>query len=88
MYQYTISLSITSLSLSQCHLISHLFENFGFMPEFTRPSIAEFSVLRGVTSCLWSNTIKYGRTSIAVFPLLKVPHVSASAAEDTKLRIF
>ena len=31
--------------------------------------------------------VKAGRTLIAVFPLLKVPHVSTSSAEDTTLRI-
>ena len=30
---------------------------------------------------------KYGCILIAVFPLLKVTHVSASAAEDTTFRI-
>ena len=75
------------MSLNQCHFISHVFERFGFIPEFTIPSVVELSVLMGVTSCLWSNAIKAGRMPIAVFPLLKVPHVSASAAEDTTLRI-
>ena len=32
---------------------------------------------------LWFNDIKVGRISIAVLPLLLVPPVSASGAEDT-----
>ena len=54
------------------------FEHFGFKPKFTNPSIVEFSVLRGVAGCLWSNAIKYGRMLIAVFLLLNIPHASAS----------
>ena len=45
------------------------------------------SVFRGVAGCLWSNVINSGHILIYVFPLLKVPHVSASSAEDTTLRI-
>ena len=58
------------------------------MPEFTNPSVVEFSVLRGVDGYLWSITIMAGCMPIAVFPLLKVPHVSASAAEYTTLQII
>ena len=57
------------------------------MPEFTNPSVVKLSILRDVTGCLWSNTVEAGRMLIAVLPLLKVPHVSASAAEDKTLRI-
>ena len=57
------------------------------MPKFTNPSIVELSVLRGVIACLWSNSIKTGHMPIAVFPLLKVLHVSASDAKDTALWI-
>ena len=57
------------------------------MPEFTNPSVVELSILRGVAGCLWSNAIKAGRITIDVFLLLKVPHISASSAEDTTLRI-
>ena len=56
------------------------------MPKFTNHFVVEFSVLRGVG--LWYNEINDGRMSIAVSLLLKVPHVSASAAEDTILPIF
>ena len=58
------------------------------MPNFTNPSVVELSVLRGVAGCLWTKTIKAGRMPITVSLLLKVPHVSASADEDTTLRIF
>ena len=50
------------------------------MHELKNPSVVEFSLLRGVASCLWS-------TPISVFPLLKVPQGSDSAAEDTKFLI-
>ena len=75
------------MPLNHLHFISHVFERFGFIPEFTKPSVVEFSVLRGVAGCLWSNVIKAGRIPVAFFPLLKVPHVSYYAAEDTKFRI-
>ena len=58
------------------------------MPEFTKPSVVGFSILRGVTDCLWSNVIKDSRMLKAVFPLLKAPHVLSSADEDTTLHIF
>ena len=57
------------------------------MPYFTNPSIVKFSVLRGVAGCLWSNVIQSGRMPIDVFPVLKVIHISAYAAEYTTLRI-
>ena len=57
------------------------------MPEFVNPYVLELSVLRGVADCLWSNAIKYGRIPIAVLPLLKVPYVSVSSAEDMTLQI-
>ena len=57
------------------------------MTEFTNPSIIEFCVLRDVTGFLWSNSIKAGCMPIDVFLLLKVPHVSASAAEYNTLWI-
>ena len=87
MYQYTLCCSIISLSLNQCHFISHVFELFGVMTEFTNPFVVELSFLKGVAGCLWSNAIKSGRMPIALFPLLKLPRVSASAAEDNKLWI-
>ena len=52
------------------------------MPEFTNHSIVELSVFRGVSACVCYNAIKYGCMPISVFLLLKVPHVSASTAED------
>ena len=58
------------------------------MPEFTNPYIVELSVLRGSAGCLWFNVIKSGCMPIDVFPLLNVPHASASSAEDTEFRIF
>ena len=76
------------MSIDQCHFIYHVFECFGFIPEFTNPSVVELSVLRSVAGCLWSNAIKAGRMTIAVFLLLKVPHISDSAAEGTTFRIF
>ena len=85
--QYTLSCSWTSLSLNQCHFIYHVFEYLGFIPNFTKLSVVELSVLRGVAGCLLSNVIKSGCMLIDVYPLLKVPHVSASAAEDTTFRI-
>ena len=63
------------------------FQRFGFIPEFTKPSVVELSVLRGVAGCLWSNAIKAGRMPIYVLPLLKVTHDSASVSEGTTLRI-
>ena len=75
------------MSLNLCHFISHIFESFGFMAYFTNPSVVELSVLRGVSGYLCSNVIKAGRMPIYVFSLLKVTHISASAAEDTRLRI-
>ena len=45
------------------------------------------SILRRVAGCLWSYGIKVGCMPMAVFKLLKVPHVSDSAAEDTTLQI-
>ena len=58
------------------------------MPEFTNPSVIYFLVFRGVVSCLRSNAIKSTRMPIADFPLLKVPHFLASAAEYRTLRIL
>ena len=57
------------------------------MPEFTKPSVVELYILRGVSGCLWSNAIKAGCMPISVFPLLKVSHVSAYDTEYTTLRI-
>ena len=51
------------------------------MPELENPSEVD------VAGCLCSNAIRAGQTIIYVFILLKVPHVSASAAEDKTLRI-
>ena len=45
----------------------------------------ELSILRGVAGCFWSSTINSGCMAVAVIPLLKVPHVSAFASEDTRL---
>ena len=57
------------------------------MPEFTKPSVVELSVLRDVTGCLWSNEIKGVRIMIAIFLMLKVPHVSSYSTEDMILRM-
>ena len=76
------------MSLNQFHFISHAFELFGFIPDFTNHSVVELFVFRGVDGCLWSNLIKYGRMPIAFSQLLKVPHVSVSAAEGTTFRNF
>ena len=57
------------------------------MPEFTKPSVVELSVLRGVAGCLFPNAIKAGCMLISVFLLLKVSHVSASSDVGTALRI-
>ena len=57
------------------------------MPNFTNIFVVELSVLRGVPNCLWSNVIKAAYMKIYIFLLLKVNHVSDSAAEDTTLRI-
>ena len=86
LYQYTLSCSSTYLYLNQCLFIYHVFERFGFIPEFKKPSVIDFSVLRGVGGCLISNTIKADCMPVTIFPLLKVPHVSDSAAEDTTFR--
>ena len=86
--QYNISCSSTYFFLNQCHFISHVFECFGFMTKFTKPSVVELSVLRGVTGCLWFNTIQSGCILIEVFLLLKLPHVSVYATKDITLRIF
>ena len=59
----------------------------GFIPEMKNPSIVELSVLSAVAGCLRSNAIIYGRTKIAVFLLLNVPHVLDYAAADTTLEI-
>ena len=85
---YNLSCSIIYLSLNQCHLISHVFERLGFIPELTDPYVVEFSVLSGVTGCLLSKVIRAVRIPIVIFPLLNVPHVSASAADNTILRFF
>ena len=77
--------STTSLSLNKCHLISHVFERLGFMPEFTNPSVVKLSALKGVAVCLWYNAIKAGHMSIDVFLVFNVPHVSDSDDEDTTL---
>ena len=58
------------------------------MPKFTNISVLELSVFRGVSGCLWYNVIKVGHMQIAFFSLLKIPHVSAYAAEDATLRVF
>ena len=85
--QYTLSCSWTSLSLNQCYFISHVFEHLGFIPNFTKLSVVELSVLRGVAGFLWYNAIKSGCMPIDVFLSLHVPHVPASSHEDTILRI-
>ena len=64
------------------------FWTFWFHDQVENPSVVEFSGLRGVAGCLWSNVINASCIPIAVLPLLKVPHVSTSSAEDTTLRIF
>ena len=65
--------------------ISHVFEIFVFIPEFTNPSVVELSVLRGVTGCSRSNAITAGCMSISVFLLFRVPQISDLSAEDTAL---
>ena len=55
------------------------------MPKLKNSSVVELSVLRGAVGCLWSNSVKAGHMSIAIFPLFNVPHVSASYDEDTTL---
>ena len=75
--QYTLSFSSTSLSINQCQFISHVFEHFGFIPNFTNSSVVEFSSLRGVAGCLWSNANKDGCILVDFLLLLEVPHVSA-----------
>ena len=67
LYQYTLSCYSNSLSINQCHFISHIFERLGFIPEFKNPSVVEFSVLSGVTSFLWSNAIRYVHMLIAFY---------------------
>ena len=47
----------------------------------------ELSFLRGVAVCSWSNVIKDDHIPLSVSLLLKLPHVSASAAKDTILWI-
>ena len=49
--------------------------------------MVEFSVLRGISGCLWYNFIKAGCMLISVFTLLKLPHISSYADENTTLRI-
>ena len=87
LYQYTLSLS-KHLFVSQ-PVPFHIpcFERFVFIPKFTNPSVIELSILRGVAGFLCSNMIKSGFMPISVFLLLKIPHVSTSAAETTTLRI-
>ena len=63
------------------------FGKFWFIPQITNPSVVELSVFRVVAGCLCSNAIKSGCMPISGFPLLNVPHVSASAAEDTTFQI-
>ena len=58
------------------------------MTEFKNPSVVELSVFRGVAGCLWSNVINDGRKPIAVFLLLKVPHILASAYKKLILLMF
>ena len=58
------------------------------MPEFKRTYVVKLSGLRGVAGCLWSNATKADFLTITFFQLLKVTHVSASDAQDTKLRIL
>ena len=77
---------MTSLYLNQCNFISHVFERFCFIPKFTNTSVVELSVLRGV-AVFFFNARKSVHLPIAVLPLLKVPHVSASASEDMTLLI-
>ena len=57
------------------------------MIQFIKPSVLELSILRRVDGCLWANAIKAGRMPIYTFILLKVPHLSDSAAKDTTIWI-
>ena len=86
--QYTIRWSVTSLFINQCHFTSNVFECFGFIPEFINNSVVELSFLRGVADFLWYNESIAGCTVIAILPLLKEPHVSASSNEDSHCRFY
>ena len=85
--QYNLSFSSNSLSFRQFHFISPVFELLGFIPELKNPSVVELAVLIGVICCFCFNAIRDGQMPIAVFPLLNFLHISASAADETTLRI-
>ena len=57
MTQYTLSFSSTSLSINQCHFISHVFERSGFITDVIKAYVVELYVFRGVVGCLWSSAI-------------------------------
>ena len=83
--QYALIVSSTYLLISQCHLISHIFEHLGFIPDLPNPSVVELFVFSGVAGCLCYNRIISGCMLIAIFPLLEASHVSSSDDEDTTL---
>ena len=58
------------------------------MPKLTNPSVVEWSILRGVSGFLWSNAIKDGCMTVAVFPLINILHVSSSDDKYATLKIF
>ena len=57
------------------------------MPKLTNPSVVEWSILRGVSGFLWSNAIKDGCMTVAVFPLINILHVSSSDDKYATLKI-
>ena len=62
--------------------MSHVLDFFGFMLEFTNPSVVELYILRGVGGCLL-RPMREGRIAIPSLALQNVPVVSASAADET-----
>ena len=67
--------------------MSHILDFFGFMLEFTKPSVVELSVLRGVGGCLRPRPMGEGIIETPFLEFQNVPVVSPSAAEETTLRI-
>ena len=83
--QYTLIVSSTYLLISQYHLIFHVFEHLGFIPDLPNPYVVELFVFSGVAGCLCYNAIRSGCMLIAIFPLLEASHVSSSDVDDTTL---
>ena len=67
--------------------MSHVFDFFGFMLEFTKPSVVELSILRGVGGCLLPRPMREGIIATPSLAFQNVPVVSASASEETTLQI-